>query len=522
MITNSGRKAWRQYEAGRAYKRQIGLYERVNENERFYRGDQWRGGEDLPKPVFNVVSRIVDYMVSTAAVGDIKITYTDENLPVLEGRVDTDEIKRAVKLLSDNAAYRWEHARLRSLIYRLLTDAAISGDGLLYCSWDADSESVGGWMGEICTDTVDNTNIFPADVTNPDIQSQDYIILSGRASVESLRREALESGMSESDVMMINADGFERGADGGLMSGELSKYEPQYEDGEERATYLIKFWKEDGYVCFEKSTRNALVRRGVTPCKLYPFAHFSWQNAKNCFFGSSPVTPLIANQKYINRAYAMMMKHMSDCAFSKVIYDRTRIPDWTNEVGEAIGALGGGNLSDAVTVVGTGQLEGGYLELIENAIGTTKELSGATDTALGNVDPTNTSAILALRESSMQALRRVQSELYLCLEQMAAIWADMTVGYCPDGRPLKHREGVGKLYPTKLHASLLKAKIDICDSSSFSVAGTQSVLDRLLDGGHITLTEYLERLPDGLMPNKKGLIESRMNAQPSEAEPQKA
>jgi hypothetical protein len=158
--------------------------------------------------------------------------------------------------------------------------------------------------------------------------------------------------------------------------------------------------------------------------------------------------------------------------------------------------------------VGTGELEGGYLELIENAIMTTKELSGATDTALGNVDPTNTSAILALRESAMQALQRVQSDLYLCLEQMAAIWADMTLAYCPDGRPLRYEGGFGRLYPSKLHSSLLRAKIDICDSSRFSASGTQSVLDRLLDGGHITIVEYLERLPDGLLPNRLGLIEA--------------
>ena len=35
------------------------------------------------------------------------------------------------------------------------------------------------------------------------------------------------------------------------------------------------------------------------------------------------------------------MKHMIDTAFSKVIYDKTRIPEWTNEVGEAIGVAGG-------------------------------------------------------------------------------------------------------------------------------------------------------------------------------------
>ncbi len=505
MTTESQRKTWRQYEAGRNYKRQIGLYSRVDENERFYRGDQWRGGGDLPKPVFNVISRIVDFLVSTAAVGDIKITYSDENLPFAPNSSEAEAVAKAVELLTKNAAYRWEHSRLQSLIYRLLYDAAISGDGLLYCSWDADNDGGGGWRGDILTETVDSANIFPADTTNPDIQSQDYIIISGRASVDSLRAEAKTAGVPEKELAKIVPDSLtelcERGA------GELAKYEPEYEEGEARATYLIKFFRENGNVVFEKSTRDCLIRRQVTPCKLYPLAHFSWQTAKNCFFGNSPVSGMIANQKYINRAYAMVMKHMTDTAFSKVIYDRTRIPEWSNEIGEAIAAVGGGDLDDAVTVVETGRLEAGYLELIEKAVAMTKELAGATDTALGNVNPTNTSAILALREAAMQSLERVQSELYLCLEQMACIWADMMLCYCPDGRPLRTAEGAERIYPSRLHSMLLCAKIDICDSARYSAAGTQSVLDRLLDGGHITLSEYLERLPEGLVPDRMALAE---------------
>lgn len=506
MTKTSQNKTWRQYEAGRNYKRQIGLYSRIAENERFYRGDQWRGGEGLPKPVFNVISRIVDYLVSSAAVGDVKITYSDENLPFAPNSAEAERIGKAIDLLTQNAAYRWEHSRLQSVIYSLLYDAALSGDGLLYCSWDTDSRGCDGWKGDIVTETLDSANVFPANVTNPDIQSQDYIIISGRASVDALRREARAAGVPEKEIAKITADGkFEHTEKG---AGELAKFEPEYEDGEERATYLIKFFRENGKVVFEKSTRDCLIKRAVTPCKLYPIAHFSWQKAKNCFFGNSPVSSMIANQKYINRAYAMLMKHMTDTAFSKVIYDRTRIPEWTNEIGEAIGAVGGGNLADAVTVVGTGKLEEGYLELIETAVAMTKELAGATDTALGNVNPTNTSAILALREASMQALEHVQSDLYLCLEQMACIWADMTLCFCPDGRPLRTREGFGKIFPSSLHSLLLSAKIDVCDSARYSASGTLSVLDKLLEGGHITISEYLDRLPEGLLPERRALADT--------------
>ena len=54
-------------EKGREYNRSIGLYDTVNRNERFYRGDQWAGVEagDLPTPVFNLFKRVINYFVST-------------------------------------------------------------------------------------------------------------------------------------------------------------------------------------------------------------------------------------------------------------------------------------------------------------------------------------------------------------------------------------------------------------------------------------------------------------------------
>ena len=63
-------KSWQQYEAGVEYKRRIGLFELVRRNERFYRGDQWYGlkNNDLPKPVFNVVRRITDFLISCVSL----------------------------------------------------------------------------------------------------------------------------------------------------------------------------------------------------------------------------------------------------------------------------------------------------------------------------------------------------------------------------------------------------------------------------------------------------------------------
>ena len=58
---------WELYEKGKEYHHSIGLYDNVNTNERFYRGDQWEGVQSggLPTPVFNLFRRIIDFFVST-------------------------------------------------------------------------------------------------------------------------------------------------------------------------------------------------------------------------------------------------------------------------------------------------------------------------------------------------------------------------------------------------------------------------------------------------------------------------
>lgn len=494
-MNDSLNKTWLQYEAGKDYKRRIGLYRTVRENDRFYRGDQWHMIEasNLPRPVFNVVKRVVDYLVCSVVPQKVEISYFENGAPYIKDDVDT---KRICSLFTNNARYRWKRAKMDSVLYRMTSDAAISGDGVLYSYWKNDACGDGNYVGDIQTDVIDNVNLFVADVNKSDIQSQDYIILSGRASVLSLRREARENGISENEITKIVADK----SDDSERAGDYSFVELEGDD-EEKATYLIKFWREDGKVCFEKSTRYCVINRVKTPCVLYPIAYFNWYGTKNCFHGTSAVSGMIANQKYINRAYAMVMKHMSDTAFSKVIYDKSKIPEWSNEVGEAIAAIGTTNVSDAVSVLGVGKLQDDYLEFLQGVVASTKEMNGATETALGNVNPQNTSAILAIQAASQIPLKSTRAALYQCIEDLANIWADMTIAYCASDRAMPMLTINGDCYAEKLSYDNLEnlkiyATVKTENSGTYNSSVIISILDRLLDNGHISVDQYFARLAE--------------------------
>lgn len=509
-------KSWSQYEAGKEYKRSIGLYENNRKNERFYRGDQWYGteGKDLPRPVFNVIRRVIDFLVSSVASTDLSVRYTDENLPYIKDEKHRRAVSEALDVLTRNAAYRWERCGMESKVYKLLTDAAVTGDGVIYCYWDPETKNPQGFSGDIVTELIDNVNLFVSDVNRADIQSQDYIILSGRASVSSLRREAMKYGVSADIAASIAPDG-----KSDTQSGDLSLHELCGEE-EEKTTYIVKFWRENGKVVFEKSTKECIIRKVETDCTLYPVAYFNWYTTKNSFHGTSPVTSLIPNQKFINRAYAMVMKHMTDTAFSKVVYDKSKIPEWSNGVGEAIAALGGGNISDAVSIIGVGEMQDGYMELIDSAVSLTKELMGATDSALGNIDANNTSAIIALQETSKITFEQIRAAYYKCIEDMANIWADMVCAYYPNGRLLPYggENGVevADVDFELLKKGMLSARIDVAQVARYSAVSAQNMLDKLLELGYISPSAYVKRLPAGLVHDREALIKEIENTKKEE------
>lgn len=496
---------WSAYEYGRDYKSRIGLYSRVAENERFYRGDQWRGvdSEGLPTPVFNLVRRVASYLVSSIMGYKVSVRFDDSALTLSDSSPARREARANLETLSRLIGDRWERQGMDKIFRDALTDAVISGDGVFYCWFDGNVSSDTGHRGDIRTSVIAGVDLFAADMNSPDIQSQDYVIISGRRSVAALRAEARRKGVSESDILSIVPES----TDTESISSDGELYENE-DDGAGKCRYLIRFSRDDrGFVKFEKVTKNVVISRVETGLRYYPIVLFNWEAKKNSLHGSTPISEMIGNQKYINKAFAMEMKHMIDTAFSKVIYDKRLIPEWNNEVGQAIGVMSGGDVSGAVTTVGVGQMQEGYIDVIDRVITYTKELAGATDTALGEVDPTNTSAILALREAADLPLDGVRIELYRAIEELSLVWVDMAKEYMPSGvKYLFGDQTIGYLDLTKINVDDIRAKVEIGTSRRYSSSVMLSTLNSLLDKGYISFEEYLEQLPDGVIDSRDALL----------------
>lgn len=495
---------WELYEKGKEYNYSLDLYNKVASNERFYRGDQWEGinSNGLPKPTFNIFKRIINYYTSNLLSSSVSMRFSYASPFGSGNAISADEAAAYAELLNGICRTRWEKLKMDSLLLDALIDGAISGDAIAYTYWDKSVRTGQPYSGDFRTVLVDNTNVFFGDPNMRDPQKQPYILISMRENVSELQKAARKAGLSEDVVRKIVPD-----SDNTTQSGDMAKKEIE----STKCISLIRLWKdENGHVLFRKSVRSAVLTDTTdTRLTLYPICVFNWTKVKNSWHGEAVATGLIENQIFLNKGFAMVMKHMMDTAFSKVIYDGTLIDEWSNKVGEAIRV--DGPVGDVARIISPGAMQSGMLDVLQLALTNTKECLGATDAALGDVKPTNTSAILALQQAATLPLENIKRQFYQFVEDIGTVWLDFIFAYYSDDRLVYIPEGDGGRYAAlklgKARNALFDCRIDVGAVNYWSEISCLSTLDNLLTNGYISTLQYLERVPDNLIPKKKALME---------------
>lgn len=498
---------WQLYEKGKEYNYSINLYDTVNTNERFYRGDQWDSidAKGLPTPVFNIFKRIINYFTSTIMQSSVAMRFSFVSPYGAGTGISEEEANSICDTLNSIVDLRCEKIKFDRLLADSLTEAAITGDAVCYTYWDPSVKTGQPFSGDFVSVLVDNTNVFFGDPNSRDVEKQPFILIAQRETVSSLKEQAKRNGIPEHEIDKITPDD-----DTFTQSGDMARKELE----NTKCISLIKLWRgENGKIHYRKSVRNAIITDTVdTGLNRYPVALFNWSSIKNSWHGQAVATGMIDNQIFINKAFAMVMKHMMDTAFSKVVYDSTIIDNWSNKVGEAIAV--NGPVENVAKVLNAGQMQSGMLDVINLAIAHTKEFLGATDTALGNVEPTNTSAIIALQQASNIPLENIKRAFYQYVEDIGLIWLDFMFTYYDEKRLVCVRNGkknTFKRFDVKKYSNILfGCRVDVGATSYWSEIASINTLDNLLNKGLITLKQYLERLPDNIIPRKKELIEENM------------
>ena len=289
-----------------------------------------------------------------------------------------------------------------------------------------------------------------------------------------------------------------------------------------------------------KATRTAIIYEDVdTGMALYPIAWGNWEKQKNQYHGRALVTGLLPNQIFINSMFATAMRHMQLMAFPKTIYNADLISAWTNEVGQAIGVHGlqpGMSISQVATNLQPAEMSNQIFALIDKAMAYTKECLGATDAQMGNVKPDNTSALMVLQTNAEVPLENVRSGVYEWIEDIAAVLLDMIGTYYgerpivvdqvmeemvndPTGTPkidpmtgMMQMQTITRKVVKTFDFSVFKhlflnVRVDVGATTYFSEIAMTQTLDNLRRDGTLDVIQYLERLPDKLIPKKQALID---------------
>lgn len=507
-----------EYRQGVQYKASLGkrgMYEQNRINERFYIGDQWYGakcGNDRPLVRHNIIKRIGDYKMSQILSTPASVEFSAEGVP-FERELDinrknaTDGTLSGIDLVTK--AFRKyfnttaERLNFNSLQEKVLRNSYISGTGVLYTYWDstvgtglyADALNRVKIKGDICCQVLDIEDVYFGDIYTEDIQAQSFIIIYCEVEANEVLREARLNGADISTLRNI-----EESAIDGKITVLIKLFKEYKADG----SYTIKCVK----VC-EKAVVRPVFDTGL---RLYPLSVFKWERKNNCAYGESEITYLIPNQIAINRMItANVWSAMTMGMPIMLVNGDTVTEKITNEPGQIIKVFGSNeDVEGAVKYVTPPAFEKEYDDSINSLINNTLTQSGANEVALGDSRPDNASALMTMREATLMPLQIIKNRFYTFVEETARIWAEFWITKYGN-RKIKISDETGVWYlpfeSEKYKDLLINTKVDVANDTVYSEKERISTLLTLYEKGIIDRVQLLSRMPDGVIADKKTLLE---------------
>lgn len=506
-------KIWALYEKGRNYHRMTGIYTDTDRNHRMYNGNQWEGVKlgDIEPVQKNFIKPIVKYKVAVIHNNLYAVNFSSENFENPEFR---KEAKRYCDMLNRYARRIWENDRMDYKGRRVTKNSAINDEGIIYVDFNPETMMP-------TNEIIKKSEIYYGNENNDDIQSQPYILFRKRMPVSTARELARNRGLSEEEVQCILGDNdtFEE-------SGEAAKLEL-----DNMVTVVYKMYKESGKVHFSAATRWIdIIKDANTGLRLYPVAHFVWEEKEGSARGEGEVRTLIPNQIEVNRTEMRRVLAVKSQAYPQKVADVSKIanPEALNRVGYTI-ETNGQPVEDVRKIVGSlapAQMSPDVRQLQEDLINVTRDLAGAGDSATGQINPESASgrAILAVQQAS-QAPMTEQKETYKTfIEDLAKIWLEYLIVYAKDGVTLEEEiknpnTGETEVILTKVHQVTLEqlkasVKIDVTPKGAYDKFAQEQTIENLLTGGYFTaqrvseLETYVSVLDDDSVAPKQRIMDA--------------
>lgn len=475
---------WALYEKGVRRHESMNLKSDAELCWHFYEGEQWYGLETKEKlPIYNFIAPTVKYKVANVAMNQMQIYFSTLGSEPREQKLAAH--------LNTLAVRWWEQHRMDNICWQMLRDSAVAGESYLYIYNERGDCQV-----------LDNTNVFLGDETQRDIQRQPYIIIYERRDAEQLRRFALERGVPADKAAMILSDHEQQRRVTTL---------PADSEDDGKCTCLLYMKKTGDDVYFVRCTKY--LQLGKEQCihglGCYPLVSLVNNPRKGSARGRGEVLPLIQNQIEVNRNLARRIINAKMTAYSRLVYATDKIdnPEVLGEVGSAI-AVNDSSILDVHSAVGyvtPSPMSGDAKIISDEMINFTRELAGAGNALMGNIDPTLASgaAIIAVRDQAQIPLNENMAAFRAFVEEIASVWYHLWICYLP------LVFGVNKDNFTGLELKALRPsiRVDATSTTPFSKLAREQALEKLFEAQVIGFEEYVHSLDDDSAVPKARLME---------------
>ena len=553
-----------QYQNIKDYLTSKGYYRQLEKNYNFYMGDQWKGLEsgNNAMPMDNIIASICNYKIGNVNQNNMTIVYSSENVDEedfkeIEYTDETGEVQttskrkiyeKAVELLNKNANTFFESNNLETEIWDYNTENCISGMVCMYIYKDEnDLERA---------EMVEGNNIYFSDENDPEIQNQEFILITFRRPVEQVREEARRNGLSEDKVRQILADN---------DTDEQIGNKKETEVGSGKVLCILKLYKKtkkikktekrqiiDEYgnaqeievevgtetkttVHMVKSTKNVVyVQETDLGLTLYPLSKMIWIREKNNARGRGEPQDKIGNQIEINQTLARRDIAIQMSAYPKLAYLRKKIqnPSSLNKVGVAIAVEGEAvqDIRSAIDYLNPTQVSPDAKQFNDELSQKTKDNASASDAALGTIDPEKTSgrSVIAVRDAAAVPLNIHVTRFKKFFEDIARVLFDFWQNVDVEGKRIiieETDEETGKTnvtvetIPHEVMAQLkIKVKVNVAQTDPYSIYAQEEMWDNLFVKGAITFEEWVDGLSDNSKYNKAKLEEIVRNRRNKERE----
>lgn len=493
---------WKLYEKGKNFNTTMGVYADTEDNYDFYHGKQWKGAKlgSIQPITLNVIKPTVKYKVGVLNSNAYQIVF---NPNIYENYEEQHNMEEICKILNRYSNKIWEVEQVNKKVREALKDSCINSEGIIH-AYEEDEK--------IKVEVIDKTNIYYGNENDSDIQSQPYILISYRRTVDSVKEEARRNGMSEEEILKITSD-----SDIEEQAGK----DKRVEEISPMCLVLLKYYKKDGTIWIKKSTKTAVIKEDEdTKLTLYPVAHMVWEEVKGYARGNGEVKYLRPNQIEINKTATRRAIAVQLGAYPKLVANMKYIsnPSSLEKVGSAIKLedMAADDVNKVVGYLRPVSMSNDALNLQQGLMKDTQELAGAGDTVNGNIDPTQASgkAILAVQQAGQQPLNEQLEKFKTFIEDIARIWFEMLQTYSIRGiraiREVKD-EQTGQVIEQPYNISYeelqqmkFNIKIDITPHSAYDKFAQEQSLENLMMQKLITFEEYVDALSeDSVMPKPK-------------------